>query len=290
VARLAELIEALGALPGVTLRVDEPVARHSALRMGGEVEAWVMVQDEAGLKAAMAALRRAGLNLREHQPLGDHFAREEGLSGALLRLGPGFAVIQREGDRLRVGAATPMAQLGVEAARIGLDAWAEASTWPGTLGGWLLSREPQALLPSVHSVRALVGRSLKDHPVEVVSKGKAVILGAELVARPAGGLGAAPLAPGALFAVDARLQRAMVRSRLPGIRLRRIRLADEQAGIAVNLGGGSSRDLDLVLRLVKDRLMRDHGIEVEPRLQPLGLPPKKRSQPRGDPPWPPRGG
>lgn len=289
-ARLADLAVALEALPGVTLRVDEPVARHSALRMGGEVEAWVVVLDEAVLKEAMAALRSAGLSLREHQPLGDHFAREEGLSGALLRLGPAFGLIERDGDYLRVGAATPMAQLGVEAARLGLDLWSGASTWPGTLGGWLAAREPQDLQPLVHSVRALVGRSLKDHPVEVVTKGKAVILGAQLVARPEATLGAAPLAPGTLFAVDERVQRAMVRSRLPGLRLRRIRLADQQAGLVVNLGGGSSRDLDLVIRLAKDRLMRDHGIEVEPRLQPLGRPPKKSSQRRGDAPWPPRGG
>ncbi len=289
-ARHSDLALALEGQPGVTLRVDEPVARHSALRMGGEVEAWVVALDEAGVVAVAAALRQAGLTLRDHQPLGDHFAREEGLSGALLRLGPAFGTVQIEGGILRVGASTPMAQLGVAAARAGLEAWAGASTWPGTLATWLRTSDPQGLMPLVRSVRALAGRSLKDHPVEVVSRGKAILLGAELDACPSADIGPPPLAPGSLFRVDERLGRAMIRSRLPGLRLRSIRLADEQPGVLVNLGGGSSRDLDLVLRLVRERLMRDHGIEVEPRLQPLGRPPKQSNPGHGELAWPPQGG
>jgi UDP-N-acetylenolpyruvoylglucosamine reductase len=67
------------------------------------------------------------------------------------------------------------------------------------------------------------------------------------------------------------------------LRLRHIRLADEQPGIVVNLGDGTSRDLDLVVRLVKERLMRDHGVEVEPVLHPLGRPPKRSNRGRNDP-------
>jgi hypothetical protein len=40
-----------------------------------------------------------------------------------------------------------------------------------------------------------------------------------------------------------------------------------------NLGGGTARDLDLLARLAQERLARDAGLEVQPRLQPLGRPP-----------------
>lgn len=284
-ARQAELVAALAALPQVTLRLDEPVARHSALRIGGEVEAWVLVVDEAGLEAALGALRKAGLTLRRYQPLGDHYAREEGLGGALLRLGPAFGRVEVDGDALRVGAAVPMAQLGVVAARAGMSAWAPIRRWPGTLGAWLEGGDPQEIMPLVRSVRVLVRSSVKDRPAEaLVGLGsKAVIIGAVLEGRHDRALPPAPLPPGSLFAVDRDLRRAMAHSRLPGLRLRRIRLADEQAGIVTNLGGGSSRDLDLVIRLVKDRLMRDHGIEAELRLQPLGRPPKNHHEGRTGP-------
>ena len=282
----AELVAAFEALPGVTLRLAEPVAHHSALRIGGEVEAWVLALDDDGVKAVVAALRAAGVKLRPHQPLGDHYAREEGLSGAMLRLGPAFGELQLEGDALVVGAAVPMAQLGVVAQREGLIDWAPARAWPGTLGGWLQCADPAALGGLVRSVRALVGRSIKDRPPEAAASfgAKAVILGAVLEARHGRALPCAPLAPGSLFAVDDDMRRAMRHSRLPGLRLRHIRLADEEAGVVVNLGAGSSRDLDLVIRLVKERLLRDHGLEVEPRLQPLGLPPKNTPAHRVDPP------
>ena len=275
-ARHAELIATLEALPGVTLRVDERVARHSALRIGGEVEAWVLVHDEAGVKAVLSALRKAKLELREHQPLGDHYAREEGLSGAMLRLGPSFGLISIEDETIQVGAAAPLAQLGVMAQRAGLRCWAPLRRWPGTLGGWVKTADAEALAPLVVSVRAAVGRGIVNRSGTALAGlgRKAVILGATLVRCPDAPLPPPPSCPGSLFVLDASLRLAMAQSRLPGLRLRSIRLAGEQAGVVVNLGSGGSRDLDLVIRLVKDRLKRDHGLEVVFRLQPMGRPPK----------------
>ncbi len=272
----AELERAFEGLPGVTLRVAEPVARHSALRIGGEVEAWVLARDEAAVKAALSALRSVGLTLRPHQPLGDPFAREEGLSGAMLRLGPAFGGIEVEDEILKVGAAAPLARLGVVAQRAGLTAWGPVRSWPGTLAAWLRSAPVAELEPLVRSVRTLVGRSVKDRPASTLAglSPKAVILAAELEARPDRPLAEAPPWPGSVCAMSPELERAMRRSRLPGLRLRSIRLAHEQIGLVANLGGGTSRDLDLILKLVQDRCKRDHGLDVEPRLQPLGRPPR----------------
>ncbi len=278
-ARHADL-EVLEGQAGLAIRLDEPVARHSALRMGGEVEAWVLACDEDAVKAALAGLRAAGLTLRRHQPLGDHYAREEGLAGALLRLGPAFGTVEIEDDLIRVGAAVPMAQLGVVACRAGLADWAPVARWPGTVAAWLEAGEAEALAPLLRSVRALVGRSVKDRPGSSLASlsSKAVILGAELEARHGRPLPPPPPPPGTLLVLDEKLEKAMRRSRLPGLRLRSIRLASEQPGVVVNLGAGSSRDLELIIRLVKERLKRDHGLEVEARLQPLGRPP--RANPR----------
>jgi len=282
VARHAELAEVLGSHPGVVLRLDERVARHSALRIGGEVEAWVLALDEAAVKDAVAALRRGKLSLRPHDPLGDHYAREEGLAGAMLRLGPAFGQLGVEDDRLHAGAAVPLARLGVVAARHGLEAWAPLSRWPGTVGGWLSGADPARLAPLVHSVRALRGRSVVERSGDTLASlgSKAIVLGAVFHGRPDAPLPPSPPSPGSLTLQGGDVLRAMVKSRLPGLRLRSIRLASEQPGLVVNLGGGSSRDLDLVLKLVQDRLKRDHGVELEARLAPLGRPPKTEPDPR----------
>ncbi len=276
-ARPAELPALLEGLPGVALRLAEPVARHGALRIGGEVEAWLAVFDEGATKAAINALRATGTKLRHHDPLGDHFAREEGLSGALLRLGPAFAGVEVGSDRLRVGAAAPLARIGVVAANAGIEHWAPLRSWPGTFGAWLRCASPGAVIPSLLSLRTLKGRSLKDRSPEALSKLGAgeLVLGAELRLESPAPLPAAPSFPGCVVEPEEVTVRAMARSRLPGLRLRSIRLASEQVGLVVNLGGGTSADLELVIRLVKERLLRDHGLEVEPRLALLGRPPKK---------------
>jgi UDP-N-acetylenolpyruvoylglucosamine reductase len=282
----AELVQHFEALPGAVLRLDEPVSRHSALRIGGEVEAWVLALDEPGLLDAMSALRAASLKLRHSEPLGDHFAREEGLAGAMIRLGPAFEGLELDEGVLRVGAAVPLARLGAFAMRHGLEAWAPLASWPGTLGAWLRGGDPVALEPLLRSVRVLKGRSLGDKkPKALGSLGAAgLILGAKLLARHDAALPPPPPAPGSVLVREPSHESAMRQSRLPGLRLRSIRLAGEQTGLVVNLGGGSSRDLDLVLRLVRDRLSRDHGLDVEPRLQPLGRPPKPPTPERGV--WP----
>ncbi len=286
-AGAADLARALGEVPGVAVRLSEPVSRHGALRLGGEVEAWVVVNDELGLRTAVTALRRAELTIRPSFPLGDAYAREEGLSGALLRLGPAFGRVELCDGELRIGGAAPLAMVGSVAREAGLEGWARLESWPGTLAGWMANVDPVALGSSLVGVRVFQGRGFRD--VEGPAVGSlarnAILLSARLDAMlgPDFVLPPPPPPPGAFCVLGPELVGYLARSRLPGMRLRRIRLSEEHAGIVVNLGGGSSRDLDLVLELTKRRLFRDHGLEVQTRLQPIGKPPRPRNKGKGAP-------
>lgn len=270
-----ELRTALATVPGVRLREEEPVARHGALRLGGGVELYVVVHDEAALEAVAAALRGARVSPRLFHPLSDAFARDAGLAGALLRLGPAFAEVEAGGEGIDAGVGAPLAAIGAAAERAGFEEWSGLCAWPGTLGSWCAGLDPEALARLFVRVTILTGRGVRrvDGAAVASIPRSAELLGGRLPRAPVAALPPSPPWPGALFDQDSDVASALARSSLPGVRLRRVRLATEQVGVVVNLGGGTARDLELLCRLAQERLGRDHGLEVQSRLQPLGRPP-----------------
>jgi UDP-N-acetylmuramate dehydrogenase len=284
VARRAEIRAALAALPGVTVREEEPVARHGALRIGGGVEVYVVVRDGAALEAVVAALRGVRATPRLVRPLSDAFARDAGLAGVLLRLGPAFAAVTVGPAGLEVGVDAPLAAIGVAAGA--QDPWAVLRTWPGTLGAWCEDLVPDIWARLFARIEVLTGRGVRTLEGEAVAGAarSALLLGGRLWPAPLGPLPPPPPWPGALFPADPDLWAALARSTLPGVRLRRVRLATEQVGLVANLGGGTARDLDLLARLIQERLARDAGLEVQARLQPLGRPPAGGNAPQEDDP------
>lgn len=275
-----ETLSPLQGLAGVTALVGEAVARHGNLRLGGEVQHYIVVDDEAGLVAAVRALRASKVKLRSCHPFSDIWAREEGLSGALLRLGSAFAEVEAVEGGIRAGSAAPMALVGLRAARLGCARWAPLRTWPGTLGAWVEAQSLERLAPGLLQVRAFAGRSVRQVDRDGISRlpRTALPVSFVLALEPAPGfdLPPPPPPPGAICALDDGIQRAMTQAGLPGLRLRRIRLCREQPGVVINLGGARSTDLDLVLRLAKERLAKDHGLTLEIRLQPAGRPVRRR--------------
>ncbi|MFH1465527.1 MAG: hypothetical protein ABIO70_14160 [Pseudomonadota bacterium] len=282
-ASRAEVLAALAALPGVTVREEEPVARHGALRIGGGVEIYVVVHDVSALEAAAAALRSVRATFRLVQPLSDAFARDAGLAGVLLRLGPAFGEVSVGPEGTRAGADAPLAAIGIAAHQI--EPWAALRAWPGTLGAWCQELAPEVWGQLFERVELLTGRGVRTLVGEAVASAprSALLLGGCLRTPPLGSLPAPPPWPGSLFAPDPDVAAALARSSLPGVRLRRMRLAAEQVGVVTNLGGGTARDLDLLAKLAQERLSRDAGLEVQTRLLPLGRPPSTHPSPEESP-------
>ncbi|NOY24706.1 MAG: hypothetical protein GXP62_02440, partial [Oligoflexia bacterium] len=116
------LLDALERIEGVFVRTNEPMAAHIPLRCGGPAEVWAIVEDEAALRLALAAARKAGQRWWICWPFHEVLVRDGGVRGLVLRPGRGFegAVLLPPDDqgpaRLRLGSATPWA-----AARVALD-------------------------------------------------------------------------------------------------------------------------------------------------------------------------
>lgn len=274
------LLSALAEVPDLAVRTQEPWGRHSALRVGGPAELWLVAETEAAARAA-ADLCRAH-EVKIHPVDGDQLAAKDGgTDGAWLRLG-GFAegVAVGEGT-LDVGAATPVAVVASCAYRLGLGGLEKLFGVAGTVAeafraAWLGD--------CVRAVRALRGTRISDLSPDQVKDAHILLrLTLEVQPKPAAKLksaidkacdtrrGRGPGLPGRLMH-DPKGETAaelMADSGLCGVRLRGVRLGLAEPNCVINLGGATAEDIRLLRALVRDRVKQQHGVELQPALRIL---------------------
>jgi hypothetical protein len=251
-------------LGGVTAHEEEPMGRHLPLRTGGTFELWVEVADEAALLAVVKAARAEKLALRPLPPFCDAMPPEGGLTGVGLRLGVGFEFIREVEGGLWVGAATPLALLGL---RTGFAAYARA---PGTLAdAW----EDGWILPAVVRLRRFRSRSIEEiEPTPGMSPDAKSLVVAALL-RP--GVKLHPPPAGRAFRDHKRrnlpaLPELLRNLGLGGLRLGGAILAEEDPTVLANRGDGSARQLRLLLQAVRERVHTATGLELDDRMAPPG--------------------
>lgn len=248
-------------LGGVEVREEEPLGRHLPLRAcTGAVERWVEVADEAALIAVVRAARAARLVIRPIPPFTDVLPPDGGLTGLGLRLGRGFEAIEEVEGGLSVGAAAPLALLGL---RPGYEALRRA---PGTLGdAW----EEGWIAPALVSVRRFKGRGLED-TTEVAPDPRAMVVRA--VIKPPGKL-VVPRA-GQAFREPARrgleLRELLRRCGLSGLRLFGALLAEDDPAVLVNRGDATPKQLRLVVQAACERVHTTTGVELQVRIEAPG--------------------
>ncbi|MBM4397989.1 MAG: UDP-N-acetylmuramate dehydrogenase [Deltaproteobacteria bacterium] len=127
---------ALQAIPGATVAVGEPMARHTSLRVGGGADLFVRVRDEAAACAVPALLAREGCPWLAVGAGTNLLVTDEGLEGAVVALEGDLAEVGVEdGPEVAAGAAASVARLlgAVEAA--GASGLEFLTGIPGTVGG-----------------------------------------------------------------------------------------------------------------------------------------------------------
>jgi len=258
--------EALDAVEGLTVRREEPLSRHGSLRLGGAVEMYAVAHTERALRDAHRVARSARLRLRVVCGLTDLAARDEGCEGLLVRLGAAFTQVTVERGRVNAGVGVALARLGVVAHRAQLAGFEPLEVLSGTVGEWIAEGGLGACGEALESVRVLSGRGVRDVPradLEEIPKRAiplAITLSEGLPMLPKG-----PPPRGSLLVPDHRLAKQMDRAGLLGLRLRQLRLSDDCPGVVVNLGAATSRDLELLRVLVRDRLTKE--LDDPPRLR-----------------------
>lgn len=232
--------------------------RHLPLRAGGAFEIWAHVPDEGALASLVKAARAGKHAIRPVAPFSDAVPPEGGLTGVAVRLGEAFEEIHEVEGGLWVGAAVPLACVGL---RRGYEGLARA---PGTLAdAW----EEGWIAPAVGRVRRFRGRGFEE--VEEAGADPKTLLVAALL-KPGVKL-VAPRAGQAFQPIKRRELRELLRGLgLAGLRLGGASLAEEDPAVLVNRGEGTARQLRLLLQAVRERVHTATGIELVERLAPPG--------------------
>ena len=135
------LARELKAISGLKLKIAEPLARYTSMKIGGPADYFIEVSNLAALAALLPALERYHVDFYVLGNGSNVLVSDRGVRGAVIRLAGEFRTVEwREViDRIQVnvGAAYVVTQLVREAARKGYAGLEFAEGIPGTVGGAL---------------------------------------------------------------------------------------------------------------------------------------------------------
>ena len=289
-----------GLLSGLELRLNEPMAMHTSLRIGGaaEVMAFPKTEEElaellklSALLDCKCAILGAGTNV---------LAPDEGVSGLVICLKDCLIGMEKlSGTRILVMAGVTMSRAAVFAANLGLSGLEFAHGIPGTIGGgvymnagayggeicqichrvevmdrqgntrWLSNAEMEfsyrhSVLETTEDIVICAEFNLTpDQPEEIKARMKELI-GKRSASQPLD----LPSAGSAFKRPVGGYAAALIdQAGLKGFRVGNAGISEKHAGFAVNLGGATAKDMKELLQTVSDRVFAQSGIRLEPEIR-----------------------
>lgn len=293
------------AAAGASLRLGEPLGRHTSFRIGGPADVFVEVASVSELAGVLRACAEHGAAVFFLGGGTNLLVSDRGARGVVVKLGRAFDFIEwqlaGETPRLRVGAAVPFKRLVLRTVAQGLAGLEFGEGIPGTIGGGLLMNAGAfggEIGRTVDAIEAVTERGDRvvlprerlgfayrrlELPMRAVvtavqlrlERGEPAALRARLLAakarrdrmQPRGHPNAGSIFKNPPGAPAGELLEAVG---LKGARLGNAMVSMRHANFIVNLGGARASDvkalMDLATRVVRQRL----GVELEPEVRLVG--------------------
>jgi len=299
------LVPKLRAVLGARVRVDEPLARHTSMRVGGPADVLAMPESAAQLAEVLAGARAAGVRVTLLGGGSNVLVGDGGIRGVVVKLGRGFSAIDwsetTAGPRVRAGAAVQLGKLARAAVARGLAGLEYAEGIPGTVGGALFMnagayggdlsaavdsvegiapgegcvelgggalrfRYRRAELPRGFVVTA-VAFALTHDDVEAIRRRMNEARRRRLAGQPQGNPSAGSIFknPNGDFA-----GRLIEGAGLKGARAGRARISDRHANFIVNEGGARAADVKALMDVAQREVWERSGVWLEPEVQLVG--------------------
>ena len=288
-------------VPGLELRREEPMSRHTTFRVGGPAALMALPAEEEQLLAAVALAREEGV-----QPLwvgaGSNLLVDDGgLDSFVVKTAPQMNLCRVEGTTLTAWAGAPLAQVASAAADHGLTGLEFAHGIPGSLGG-AVTMDAGAydgeMRQVVRSVRALNEHGEVENLTaeqcdfgyrhSLFSDGRRLVISAQI-----------ELHPGEPEAIRAWMAELMARRKekqpleypsagstfkrpeghfaaalidgcgLKGLTVGGAQVSEKHAGFVINTGGATCQDILSLMDQIRDRVFRETGVELEPEVKYL---------------------
>jgi UDP-N-acetylmuramate dehydrogenase len=304
------LIRALREIAGLKMKIAEPLARYTSMKIGGPADYFI----EAATSAALANLLPIlGAHNIAFYLLGNGsnvLISDRGVRGAVIRLAGEFKKIdwreQGESVWVNVGAAFAVTQLAREAARKGYAGLEFAEGIPGSVGGALVMNAgaygsefekivdqveavTQAGEPVQFSRRAMtftyrgshlppgtvvtrVRMRLRKEEVTQVSSKLRELVGRRKSSQPSGfpNSGSMFRNPAGDFA-----GRLIEAAGLKGKRIGQSQISERHANFIVNLGGAKAQDVRRLMELAQSEVRKQFGVDLEAEVKIFGEWPTK---------------
>lgn len=294
--------ELAGRVSHVTLiKRDEPMAKHTTLRVGGPADVYVEPATEEDLAAVVKCCGERGIKFVVIGRGSNLLVRDGGFRGVVICLAhPNFSRIEIEGTRIRCGAGAKQKNVAIEARRAGLSGVEFLEGIPGSIGGALrmnagamggatfeavesvrvmdFAGEVQELTPSEMSVEYRSCATLKDH----------IALGAVLRGRPDSvesitqrmsafsqkRWSSQPAAPsaGCMFKNPATIPAGKLIDELglKGTKVGGARISLEHGNFLVNDGNATAKDVLTLIGLLQAKAKAERGIELHTEVEIIG--------------------
>jgi len=287
--------------PATVVRRDEPLARHTTLRVGGPADVYVEPASEHDLAAVLAYCHDHG---RQSFVLGrgsNLLVKDGGFRGVVLCLAHAqFSRIEISGERLSCGAGARLKAVAVEARRQGLAGLEFLEGIPGSVGGALRMNAGAmggTIFDTVESVR-LMGFDGIVHELTLAELAIAyrscgtlkerVALSAALRGRPGSREAierrmneysrkrwqSQPAAPsaGCMFKNPASIPAGKLIDELglKGTRVGGAVVSAEHGNFIVNDGTATARDVLELIEVIRRRAQAERGIELETEVETVG--------------------
>jgi UDP-N-acetylmuramate--L-alanine ligase/UDP-N-acetylenolpyruvoylglucosamine reductase len=124
--------------PGSILKRDEPLHKHTTMRIGGPAQLWFEPVDEDDLQLGLRFAHDRGIPVTFIGRGSNLLVRDGGILGLCVHLGrPYFSRIEVDGDYVTVGAGARLKQIVAEARKHNLGGFEFMEGIPGNLGGAL---------------------------------------------------------------------------------------------------------------------------------------------------------
>ncbi len=284
-----------------TVRMSEPMARHTTYRIGGPAALFVVADTVADLACVVRTCSEHDLEWTVLGKGSNVLVADAGYDGAVITLGREFRRHDLQAETMHAGAGVVLAHLVQESFARGLSGLEFAVGVPGTLGGALAmnagSRDEwigsvvesitlwspenglvalkghevswgyrRSGLPDVGIIVECVLR-LDKGDVARIRAGMESSLKKRRATQPMG----VPSAGSVFVNPDGdSAGRLIETSGLKGYRVGGAEVSTVHANFIVNAGGATAADVVRVIRHVRSVVIEEHGIELRPEIRFLG--------------------
>jgi UDP-N-acetylmuramate dehydrogenase len=299
------LAQELKLISGLKVKVFEPLARYTSMKVGGPADFFIDAENGAALTQALRTLHQYGTAFCLLGNGSNVLISDRGVRGAVIHLTGDFKRIdwEHEGEivRVKVGAASAITQLVREAARKGCAGLEFAEGIPGTMGGALFmnagaygsefekvidqvdgfTREGESVrfsrneltfsyrdshLPPGMVVTDVCLRLRQGNSAEVSSRVREFITRRK-VSQPSGYPNSGSMFRNPTGDFAGRLIEA---AGLKGKKVGHAQISERHANFIVNLGGAKGEDVRRLMELARAEVKARFGVELESEVRLLG--------------------